>query len=78
LVAVADSTRRFGYQFTFFRVGVSPLPLALASTWAMTDLVMGHLAITDPVSGRHWFAEVVWRANGVLGGFSQAPDPPMA
>jgi len=78
LAAESDSTRRFGYQFTFFRVGVSPLPLALASTWAMTDLIMGHLAITDPVSGRHWFAEVVWRANGVLGGFNQGPNPRIA
>ncbi len=78
LQAEGDSTRRFGYQFTFFRVGVSPVPLALASTWAMTDLVMGHLAISDPVTGKHWFAEVVWRANGVLGGFGQAPDPRIA
>jgi predicted secreted hydrolase len=78
LVAEADTTRRFGYQFTFVRVGVTPMPLALASTWKMTDLVMGHLAITDPVSGRHWFAEVVWRANGVLGGFNPAPNPRIA
>ena len=78
LAAESDSTRRFGYQFTFFRVGVSPLPLVLASTWAMTDLIMGHLAITDPVAGRHWFAEVVWRANGVLGGFNPAPEPRVA
>jgi len=78
LVAESDSTRRFGYQFTFFRVGVTPTPLALASTWAMTDLIMGHLAISDPVSGKHWFAEVVWRANGVLGGFGMSPDPRVA
>lgn len=78
LEAEGDPSRRFGYQFTFFRVGVVPVPLALASTWSMTDLVMGHLAISDPVSGRHWFAEVVWRANGVLGGFGQAPDPRVA
>jgi predicted secreted hydrolase len=38
--------RRFGYQLTFFRVGVTPSP-ANPSRWAVRDLYMAHLAISD-------------------------------
>jgi predicted secreted hydrolase len=34
--------RRFGYQVTFFRVGVDPAPLN-PSRWAVRDLFMTHL-----------------------------------
>ena len=44
--------RRFGYQLTFFRVGMDPAP-ANPSRWAVRDLVMTHLAVTD-VSGRRF------------------------
>jgi predicted secreted hydrolase len=66
--------QEFGYQFTFFRVGLAADSLELASTWNAHDLVMGHLAITDLQSGEHRFAEVLWRANGVLGGFPPVGD----
>lgn len=38
--------RRFGYQLTFFRVGVVREP-ANASRWALRDLYMAHFAILD-------------------------------
>src|SRR5215213_583350 len=38
--------RRFGYQLTFFRVGVAREP-ANPSRWAMRDLYMVHFAISD-------------------------------
>ena len=44
--------RRFGYQLTFFRIGVSPAP-ANRSRWAVRDLYMTHLALTD-VNGRKY------------------------
>src|SRR5215203_6750024 len=44
--------RRFGYQLTFFRIGVDPAP-ANPSRWAVRDLFMGHLAVTDVGRGRH-------------------------
>jgi predicted secreted hydrolase len=44
--------RRFGYQLTFFRIGVDPSP-ANPSRWAVRDLFMGHLAVTDVGRGRH-------------------------
>ena len=40
------SGRRFGYQLTFFRVGVVREP-ANASRWALRDLYMAHFAISD-------------------------------
>jgi predicted secreted hydrolase len=38
--------RRFGYQLTFFRVGVTRGP-ANASKWALRDLYMSHFAVSD-------------------------------
>jgi predicted secreted hydrolase len=42
----AADGRRFGYQVTFFRVGVDPQPTN-PSKWAVRDLFMTHLAVTD-------------------------------
>ena len=44
--------RRFGYQLTLFRIGVDPSP-ANPSRWAVRDLFMGHLAVTDIGARRH-------------------------
>jgi predicted secreted hydrolase len=44
--------RRFGYQLTFFRIGVDPAP-ANPSRWTVRDLFMAHFAITDVAAGRH-------------------------
>ena len=52
----SDRGRRFGYQVTFFRVGVDPAP-ENPSRWAVRDLHMAHLALTDLESGRHRFGE---------------------
>ena len=52
----SDRGRRFGYQVTFFRVGVDPAP-ENPSRWAVRDLYMAHLAMTDLGTGRHLFAE---------------------
>ena len=43
--------RRFGYQITFFRVGIDHTP-SNPSRWAVRDLFMTHLAIWEaPVDG---------------------------
>ena len=52
----AAGGRAFGYQVTFFRVGVDPAP-ENPSRWAVRDLYMAHLALTDLSGGRHLFAE---------------------
>lgn len=43
--------RRFGYQLTFFRVGVNEQP-PNASRWALRDLHMAHFAVSDLRAGR--------------------------
>ena len=69
-----DSTRRFGYQFTFFRVGLSPNTLPYHSAWATSSLIMGHASVSDLANGDHLFSEVLYRPNGLLGGFGAPGD----
>ena len=59
--------RRFGYQLTFFRVGVDPMPVN-PSRWAVRDLFMAHLAVSDPSGRRYRFAERLSRAGPGLSG----------
>lgn len=70
----SEDGRRFGYQFTFFRVGMLPRRPALASDWATGNLIMGHAAIGDRESQRHLFSEVIYRITPLLGGFGEYPD----
>ena len=58
----AAGGRRFGYQVTFFRVGVDPAP-ANPSRWAVRDLYMAHLALTDLAGRRHLTAERLHRGG---------------
>ena len=73
-----DDGRRFGYQFTFFRVGVLPTAPDTASAWTARDLIMGHAAISDLDGNDHRFSEVIYRAVPLLGGFGAWPDPLIA
>ena len=65
-VKAADG-RRFGYQVTFFRVGIAPAP-ANPSKWAIRDLYMTHLAISDPSGRRYRYAEKLSRGGPGLAG----------
>ena len=58
----AAGGRRFGYQVTFFRAGVDRRP-ANPSRWAIRDLHMAHLAVTDVARGEHHVAERLNRAG---------------
>ncbi|MGE3490867.1 MAG: lipocalin-like domain-containing protein [Vicinamibacterales bacterium] len=58
----ASDGRRFGYQVTFFRVGIDPAP-ANPSKWAIRDLYMTHLAISDPSGRRYRYAEKLSRGG---------------
>jgi len=61
------SGRRFGYQVTFFRVGVDPSPVN-PSRWAVRDLYMTHLAVSDPAGQRYRFEERLNRGGPGLAG----------
>lgn len=53
---------RFGFQVTFFRIGVDPEP-AGTSRWAVRDLFMTHVALTDARGRRYLYAERLNRAG---------------
>lgn len=63
----AADGRRFGYQVTFFRVGVDPSP-ANPSRWAVRDLYMTHVAVSDPDGRRYRYAERLNRAGPGIAG----------
>ena len=54
--------RRFGYQLTFFRVGIDPRP-ANPSRWAVRDLFMAHFAVTDVGGQRYRASDRLSRAG---------------
>lgn len=65
-----EGGRRFGYQVTFFRVGVDRTPVN-PSAWSVRDLLMAHVAVTDVQGGRHMFAERLSRAGVGWAGASE-------
>ena len=58
----ARDGHRFGYQLTFFRVGVDKQPNN-PSRWAVRDLFMAHLAVTDIDGKKFKYAEKLNRAG---------------
>jgi len=49
--------RTFGYELTFFRVGVDRARTASRSAWAPHTLYLAHFAVTDERGGRFLFRE---------------------
>ena len=63
----SEDGRRFGYQVTFFRVGVDHTP-SNPSRWAVRDLHMTHLAVSDAAGRRYRFSEKLSRGGPGLAG----------
>ena len=59
---LASGGMRFGYQLTFFRIGVESQPKN-PSRWALRDLFMTHFAITDLGSKQYRYSERMNRAG---------------
>lgn len=60
--------RRFGFELTFFRVGLSLAGDARTSAWVIRDLLFAHAALTDETGQRFYFADTLVRpALGVAG-----------
>jgi len=71
---LADSQgRRFGYQFTLFRIALSPALPAADSAWRTHQIVMGHFAVTDVAANRHHGFERFSRAAVGLAGAQASP-----
>ena len=68
-----DDGRRFGYQFTLFRVGLTPGDPAPDSDWRAHQISMGHLALSDIDMARHMSEERFSRAAAGLAGAKAAP-----
>ena len=49
---LASGARRFGYELTFFRVGIDPARARDGSAWAPHTVLFAHLALTDESRGR--------------------------
>jgi len=58
---VAAGSRAFGYQLTFFRVGIDPAWRESRSAWAPHDVLFAHLALTDVQRLSYRFFERVER-----------------
>jgi predicted secreted hydrolase len=69
----ATDGRRFGYQLTLFRVGLTPGPPLPDSDWRAHQLFMGHLAISDITNRRHHSSERFSRAAAGLAGAQVEP-----
>jgi predicted secreted hydrolase len=69
----SDSGRRFGYQLTFFRIGLHAKPVARESHWAAHELYMAHFAITDAEANVFHRFERVARAVPELAGAQAQP-----
>ena len=59
---LAGAGAHYGYQLTFFRIGVNPAP-ASRSIWAVRDLFAAHAALTDIDGRRFHFADRLNRAG---------------
>jgi predicted secreted hydrolase len=72
---VEDSARRrFGFELTFFRIGLAPHgDETRPSAWAANQVWMAHLAITDVQNGRLIAAERFARGAMGLAGATSAP-----
>lgn len=65
--------RRFGYQFTLFRIGLTPGAPLPDSDWRATQLYMGHFALSDVAERTHRSAERFSRAAAGLAGAGLQP-----
>ena len=65
--------RHFGFQLTFFRIGVAPAMVARASRWASREAYMAHFALTDTTGRRFSAASRLSRAALGLAGAQAQP-----
>ncbi len=65
--------RKFGYQVTFFRLGINSSSSERQSAWVLQNLWMAHAAVTDVKGRQHHHAERFSRANPGMAGASWKP-----
>ena len=65
--------RHFGYQLTFFRIGLTPTPAARASDCAASNIYMAHFALTDVANQKFYAFERFSRGAAGLAGAQGQP-----
>jgi predicted secreted hydrolase len=65
--------RHFGFQLTFFRIGLAATMAARASAWASREAYMAHFALTDTAGRRFTAASRLSRAALGLAGAQASP-----
>lgn len=65
--------RRFGYQLTFFRFGLTPDAPARSSAWAANSIYMAHLALSDIGAQKFYAFERFSRGAAGLAGAQSSP-----
>lgn len=68
-----DQGRRFGYQLTFFRIGLRSEPVERDSNWAADQVYMAHFALTDPGAEDFYHFERFSRGAMSLAGAQAEP-----
>jgi predicted secreted hydrolase len=65
--------RHFGYQLTFFRIGLTATPAVRASDFATSNIYMAHFALTDVASQKFYAFERFSRSAAGLAGAQGQP-----
>jgi predicted secreted hydrolase len=65
--------RHFGYQLTFFRIGLTSQPAARASDFATSNIYMAHFALTDVATQKFYAFERFSRGAAGLAGAQGQP-----
>ena len=65
--------RRFGFEFTVFRIALSPHPVRSPSAWATRQAYMAHFAVTDIMANRFYAYQRLERGAIGLAGVSNPP-----
>lgn len=63
----------FGYQVTFFRIGLTATQPAIESVWATNQIYMAHVALTDITQQQYYSQERFARAALGLAGAQSSP-----
>ncbi len=68
-----EEGQHFGFQLTFFRIGLTPKSPERTSAWATSQVHMAHFTVSDVASKRFYNFERFSRGAAGLAGASSAP-----
>ncbi len=70
-----DRGKRYGYQLTFFRYGLTPRAKDPSNPWSVRDIYLAHFAITDvPGKSFHWRDRASRKGPGLAAAGKDAMD----